>query len=149
MLAYLHMDNVKPFVSRDVYEHYGQTHSSGLTAIAIGACEHNGCSSIGYDLTEHLCSVHFVTDVLASLEDLLHEANFHWLAACEAESNAKTIWRCACGMVGTYAERDKHFMANNGSPEHQPALVPSVASRVVGRTRITIAQNPNKIEEIG
>ncbi len=143
----------EPFVERRVYEAWGAKHSSGRTATPIGACKHDGCSSQGYDLTDELCSVHFVTDVLAELEDILHEANINWLATCEAESRAKEIWRCQCGYAGTYAERDMHFMANDGSEGHGPpvcdSMVRSTPTRSAGRRRVTTAPNISNIEEIG
>lgn len=118
----------EPFVERKVYENYGRTHTSDRNSRPTGPCAHgagnyDSCNSEGYDLTEGYCSVHFVTNVLSKLEDILHEANFNWLATREAESHAaKSIWYCTCGYAGTYEERDKHFVAHDGDVGHQPPV---------------------------
>jgi len=114
---------------------------SDRVANVSGPCIHDGCGGQGFDLTDELCSTHFVTDVIANMEDVLHEANINWAAACVAESNQKEIWRCTCGFLGTFQERELHFNAlhSDASVSHGPP----VRNQVV-RTTQTRAPSTHK-----
>lgn len=137
----------QPFIPRDKY--IGRSY--GRTAISTGPCMHDGCTLVGFDLTEDLCAGHFVTDVLANLEDLLHEANTNWSAAHTAEANAKLIWRCMCGFTADFQARELHFLAHNGDADHgPPAGHTLVQPTKAARKRLTPESTDlSKVEEIG
>ena len=118
----------EPFVERKAY--LGRANQ---VAIRDGLCVHSGCCNNGYDLTENLCPTHFVTDVLAKLEDILHEANLNWTAAVEAEK---------ASVARADEKPNHHLMANDGSAERQP-------TGKTGRQRLTPKTNISNIEEIG
>ena len=141
----------QPFIPRDKY--IGR--AGDRVATETGPCCHDGCTLVGFDLTEDLCSMHFVTDVLANLEDLLHEANTNWSGALTAEADAKLIWRCICGFSSSFSARESHFLAHNGDADHGPpagrTLVALSPSAKTARRRITTSESTDlsKVEEIG
>lgn len=140
----------QPFIDRTKY--IGR--AGDRTAMPTGPCAHGGCTLVGFDLTEDLCSMHFVTDVLANLEDLLHEANTNWSATHTAEANAKLIWRCICGFSSTFQARESHFLAHNGNASHGPptgyTLFQPSKTQTTGRKRLTPdTTDLSKVEDIG
>ena len=110
-------------------------------ATSTGPCEHVddggvACPNLGYDLTDGLCSTHYVSDEIEFLEAGLRSANERWARVSEVESWRHEIWRCQCGFTGTYIERDAHFLANNESSACGPPIK-NAPTRVMNGKRLT------------
>jgi hypothetical protein len=144
---------MEEIIRKNWHKRAANLQASGPTATPTGECIHDGCNLSGWDRTEGYCSVHYVTNVVSEIEEILHDANENWIASVYAESNAKPIWRCICGFYDTYENRESHFMANDGDAGHGPPIrnqlvqsTKTVASG--GRKRVTEKQTIN-LDEVG
>jgi len=81
-------------------------------------------------------STHYVSDEIEQLRRLSMTQTRDGSATCEAESWVKEIWRCTCGFSGSYVERDKHFVANDGDKSHTPPIK-NAPTRVMNGKRLT------------
>jgi hypothetical protein len=75
------------------------------------ACLQGGYVRPAYIELRHHCTQHYQDTIVRELERRTRAANEMWLRACEAEQRYRAEWKCKCGFIGTYDEREAHFVA--------------------------------------
>lgn len=98
------------------------THYSPLDislTTSASACVYGGCVHKAYIELRHYCTQHFLDVVVRESERKTRALNELWLRACEAEQRGRHEWKCKCGFIGAYEQRERHFQSNPGY-DHLP-----------------------------
>lgn len=114
-----------------------------LTQSAAG-CTHGGCVRPAYVELRHYCVDHFNDYVVTEAEKRLHALYQLWLRAGEVVQRGRHDWKCTCGFVSTYEERELHFQSNPSYDHLPPQARRSVLKERDYKPHLAPAASPHR-----